>query len=428
MNIVGGGLAGVEAAYQILKRGGSVTMYEMRPSVNTPAHRGGGLAELVCSNSLKSDLRDTASGLLKCEMRAIGSIILEAAEFAMIPAGSALAVDKKLFSDFIEERLRSFKQFKLIREEVKNIDPIIPQIIAAGPLASPALSEAIAALTGRQGLHFYDAVAPVIATDSIDINKAFYAARYDKGDRDYINCPMSREEYDCFYKELVGAQRAELHEFDKREIFEGCMPIEVMAARGYDSIRFGPLRPVGIRHPETGDKYFAVVQLRKENKSGTMYNIVGFQTNLTFNEQKRVFSLIPGLERAEFLRFGVMHRNTYLDSPNLIDSTGRLKNTEVYFAGQITGVEGYVESAMSGMLAGINAFRRERGLKESLPPRETIMGALAAYIATENENFQPMNANFGLLPYINIRDKKERKGAYTDAALHAIKEYLLEVN
>jgi methylenetetrahydrofolate--tRNA-(uracil-5-)-methyltransferase len=275
-------------------------MYEMRPNVNTPVHTGSSLAELVCSNSLKSDLSDTASGLLKLEMRAVGSLVLEAAEYSRIPAGSALAVDKKLFSDFIEARLKSFSEFKLIREEIKNIDPSIPQIIAAGPLVSPALSDAICRLTGKSGLHFYDAVAPVIASDSIDMSKAFFASRYDKGDKDYINCPMSREEYDTFYKELVGAQRAELHEFDKGEIFEGCMPIEVMAARGYDSIRFGPLRPVGIRHPETGDKYFAVVQLRKENKSGTMYNIVVFRPTLHSVSRKEFFRLSRGLKTLNF--------------------------------------------------------------------------------------------------------------------------------
>lgn len=428
VNIIGGGLAGCEAAYQLLKRNIDVTLYEMRPKNFTPAHKTDKLAELVCSNSLKSKLPDTASGLLKEEMRKIGSLIVEAAEASFIPAGSALAVDKMIFSDYIENKLREFPNLNIIREEITAIDENSDTIIASGPLTSSRLAEDIIRLTRKEYLYFFDSVAPIVSYDSIDLDRAFFASRYNKGSDDYINCPMNREEYDIFYNELVNAKSIDVKDFDKGAVFEGCMPIEVMARRGYDAMRYGPLRPVGIRHPDTEQNYFAVVQLRKENKSGTMYNMVGFQTNLKFGEQKRVFSLIPGLHDAEFMRFGVMHRNTFINSPMLLDDTFRLKGTKVYFAGQITGVEGYVESAMSGMMAGINMYRELRNLPEIIPDENTITGALSRYISTENTNFQPMNANFGILPRVIAKDKKAKKAIYAERSLKALNCYIKEVN
>jgi len=427
IKIIGGGLAGCEAAYQLLKRGFDVTLYEMKPIKFSPAHKSGHLAELVCSNSLKSKLLDTASGLLKEEMKMAGSLIVEAGEAASIPAGAALAVDKDIFSKYIENKLNSFNNFKIVREEINHIKSDENIIIATGPLTSDSLSEEISRLTGNERLFFYDAVAPVIMYDSIDLDTAFFSSRYGKGSDDYLNCPMNKAEYDLFYRELVNAESVEIKDFDRRNVFEGCMPVEVMARRGYDAIRFGPLRPVGIRHPETNKNYYAVVQLRKENKSGTMYNMVGFQTNLTFYEQKRVFSLIPGLSAAEFARYGVMHRNTFIKSPELLDETFRLKGTNVYFAGQITGVEGYVESAMSGMMAAINMSRRLKGLPDVIPNEYTITGALSRYISCENKDFQPMNANFGILPQLKVRDKSKRKSEYSIRSVENMKEYIKEV-
>lgn len=427
VKIIGGGLAGCEASYQLLKRGVDVDLYEMRPDKMTPAHNTDNLAELVCSNSLKSFYEDTASGLLKKEMQEIGSLIISSAYDSILPAGSALAVDKKMFSQSIEKKLQSFDNFRLIREEFTNINVDENTIIASGPLTSDNLAKSIQEITGTDYLYFYDAVAPIISFDSIDMNTAFFASRYNKGDSDYINCPMTMEQYDKFYNELVNAKIIEIRDFDKRNVFESCIPVEIMAKRGYDSLRFGPLKPVGIYNPLTNDKYFAVVQLRKENKSGTIYNMVGFQTNLTFGEQKRVFSLIPALEKAEFLRYGVMHRNTYINSPRLLDENQRLKNTSVFFAGQITGVEGYVESAMSGMIAGINMSRKIQSKAQILPSDKTIIGALLRYISTPNDNFQPMNANFGILPSISERDKKLRKRKYVNRAIEAIGLYAKEV-
>lgn len=428
IKIIGGGLAGVEAAYQLLKRGVAVTLYEMRPNVMTPAHKTDRLAELVCSNSLKSDIVETASGLLKEEMRSIGSLTIEAAMNSQVPAGSALAVDKDLFSDYIEKKLMSYANLTIIREEITDIDVNEDIIIASGPLTSEKLAKKISELTGNENLHFYDAVAPTMTFESIDMNIAFFAARYNKGTDDYINCPMTKDEYDIFYNELIKAECVEVKDFDKGAVFEGCMPIEIMAKRGYDAIRFGPLRPVGILHPVTNNKYFAVVQLRKENKTGTIYNMVGFQTHLLFSEQKRVFSLIPGLSSSEFVRLGVMHRNTFINSPKVLDSSFRLKGTNVFFAGQITGVEGYVESAMSGMLAGINIYRKINNKSVLIPSEYTITGALSRHISTENNNFQPMNANFGILPGLCVRGKTERKKEYSIRALSSLKDYLKEID
>lgn len=428
IKVVGGGLAGVEAAYQLAIRGHKVKLYEMRPTKMTEAHKTGNLAELVCSNSLKSNLVDTASGLLKEEMRRIGSIVLDSATHAEIPAGSALAVDKDILSQIIEEKIKLIDKIEIVIEEVTFIDLNEPTIVASGPLTSDNLSKAIANLTGSEHLYFYDAVAPVISYDSIDMTIAFMGARYNKGTNDYINCPMTKDEYLNFYNELINARCIEVKDLDKGAIFESCMPIEIMAQRGHDSIRFGPLKPVGIRHPETNDNYYAVVQLRKENKSGTMYNMVGFQTHLTFSEQKRVFSMIPGLRNAEIVRYGVMHRNTFINSPELLDNTFRFKKSNVYFAGQITGVEGYVESAMSGMMAGINMHRMLSGKSEIIPDENTIIGALSRHISSENKNFQPMNANFGIVPILNIRDKKEKKRKYAERSLQAMDRYIREVN
>ncbi|MGI6701474.1 MAG: methylenetetrahydrofolate--tRNA-(uracil(54)-C(5))-methyltransferase (FADH(2)-oxidizing) TrmFO [Christensenellales bacterium] len=427
VKIIGGGLAGVEAAYQLAKRGAKVELYEMKPVKFSPAHKSAKLAELVCSNSLKSILPDTASGAIKQEMRLLDSLVIRAGESAAIPAGSALAVDKQLFSDYIEDVLNSFGNLQIIREEVTALNPDEYTIVASGPLTSDALAKSIKELIKGDYLYFYDAVAPVISYDSIDMENAFFASRYMKGDADYINCPLTVDEYDKFYNALVSAECVELKEFDKREIFSGCMPIEVMAKKGYDSIRFGPLKPVGIKNPLTNENYYAVVQLRKENKSGTMYNMVGFQTNLTYREQKRVFSLIPALKSAEFLRYGVMHRNTYMNSPYLLDNTLRLKGTNIYFAGQITGVEGYVESAASGLVAGINVFRSLKGIKPLIPGNETITGALIEYICTENKDFQPMNANFGILPKLAHKNKSDRKKEYAVRSEKAMKEYVKEV-
>lgn len=427
IKIIGGGLAGVESAYQLLKRGHIVDLYEMRPKVKTPAHQTDKLAELVCSNSLKSDLKDTASGLLKVELRTLDSLVLKCAEKAKVEAGSALAVDKKIFSEEVEKVLNSFENFNLINEEVTEINTCEYTIIASGPLTSNSLADKIKELTGQNHMYFYDAVAPVIDYDTINFDKAFFASRYNKGTSDYINCPMERDEYEVFYNELINANCVPVKDFDKKAVFESCMPIEIMAKRGQDSIRFGPLKPVGIFHPMTDKKYYAVVQLRKENKSGTMYNMVGFQTHLTFGEQKRVFSLIPGLENAEFLRYGVMHRNTFIESPKVLDETQNFKDTNLYFAGQITGVEGYMESVMSGLLAGINLDRKINNLSKVIPPNDTICGALSRFISAPNVDFQPMNANFGVLPKIAIRNKKERKIAYSNRAIESIAQYSKEV-
>lgn len=418
-----GGLAGTEAAYQIAKRGIKVKLYEMKPEKFSPAHSSKELAEIVCSNSFKSNSITNACGLLKEELRNLGSLLIQIADETKVPAGQALAVDRETFSKRVTEEIEKNPNIEIIREEVENIeaeDGIV--IIATGPLTSEKMAKQIINITGKDRLAFYDAAAPIIEKDSINFNIAFYGDRYGKeGDSSYINLPMNKEEYEIFYNELVNAEIVTLHEFEKKEIFEGCMPIEVMAKRGEDTIRFGPLKPVGFTDPRTNSRPYAIVQLRQDNTSGTLYNMVGFQTNLKFGEQKRVFSLIPGLENAEFVKYGVMHRNTFINSPELLDNTYNLKaKSNIYFAGQITGVEGYVESIASGLVAGLNAVAKFNNTEKITFPNETVIGALSSYISTENTKFQPMNANFGILPPLEekIKDKIQR---YTKMAERALK-------
>lgn len=427
IDVVGGGLAGCEAAYQLLKRGADVVMYELRGAGSTPCHKTDNLAELVCSNSLKSEAEDTASGLLKAELDLLDCMLLKCARESRVPAGGALAVDRELFSKKVEDTLRSFGNFRLERKEITSLDFSYPTIIASGPLTSDALAKAIAEKLGAEYLGFYDAVAPIVDADSVDMNSAFFASRYDKGDpTDYLNCPLDKEEYEAFVRELVNAKVATLHEFDKREIFEACMPVEVMAKRGEDTLRYGPMRPVGIRDRE-GKRPYAVVQLRKENEQATMYNLVGFQTNLTFGEQKRVFGMIPALKNAEFLRYGVMHRNTFIKAPELLSPGFLLKEDgNIAFAGQMTGVEGYVESIASGLIAALNIYAKASGKEEILFPATTICGQLQRHISAKSDDYQPMNANFGLLPPTGekIRDKKMRKVAYYKRGEQDMMRYL----
>lgn len=421
-----GGLAGTEAAYQIAKRGIKVKLYEMKPEKFSPAHSSKELAEIVCSNSFKSNSVTNACGLLKEELRNLGSLLIQIADETKVPAGQALAVDRETFSKRVTEEIEKNPNIEIIREEVENIeaeDGIV--IIATGPLTSEKMAEQIISITGKDRLAFYDAAAPIIEKDSINFNIAFYGDRYGKeGDNSYINLPMNKEEYEIFYNELVNAEIVTLHEFEKKEIFEGCMPIEVMAKRGEDTIRFGPLKPVGFTDPRTNSRPYAIVQLRQDNTSGTLYNMVGFQTNLKFGEQKRVFSLIPGLENAEFVKYGVMHRNTFINSPELLDNTYNLKaKSNIYFAGQITGVEGYVESIASGLVAGLNAVAKFNNTEKITFPNETVIGALSSYISTENTKFQPMNANFGILPPLEekIKDKVQRYTKMAERALKSLK-------
>lgn len=408
ITVIGGGLAGCEAAYQIAKRGIKVKLYEMKPTKFSPAHNNQNLAEIVCSNSFKSNSITNACGLLKEELRRLDSLLIKTADETSVPAGQALAVDRENFAKKVTEAIENNPNIETIREECSKIDTKGITIIATGPLTSDIMSEQIIKLTGKEDLAFYDAAAPIIEKESINFNIAFFGDRYGKeGDSSYINLPMNKEEYDAFYNELINAEIVTLHEFEKREIFEGCMPIEVMAKRGVDTIRFGPLKPVGFTDPRTGTRAYAIVQLRQDNSEGTLYNMVGFQTNLKYGEQKRVFSMIPGLENAEFVKYGVMHRNTFINSPELLDNTYNLKTkNNIYFAGQITGVEGYVESVASGLVAGINAANKYNNKEKIAFPKETVIGALADYISTENKNFQPMNANFGILP--RIRRKNTR--------------------
>lgn len=421
-----GGLAGTEAAYQIAKRGIKVKLYEMKPEKFSPAHSSKELAEIVCSNSFKSNSITNACGLLKEELRNLGSLLIQIADETKVPAGQALAVDRETFSKRVTEEIEKNPNIEIIRKEVENIeaeDGIV--IIATGPLTSEKMAEQIISITGKDRLAFYDAAAPIIEKDSINFNIAFYGDRYGKeGDSSYINLPMNKEEYEKFYNELVNAEVVTLHEFEKKEIFEGCMPIEVMAKRGEDTIRFGPLKPVGFTDPRTNLRPYAIVQLRQDNASGTLYNMVGFQTNLKFGEQKRVFSLIPGLKNAEFVKYGVMHRNTFINSPELLDNTYNLKpKSNIYFAGQITGVEGYVESIASGLVAGLNAVAKFNNTEKITFPNETVIGALSSYISTENTKFQPMNANFGILPPLEekIKDKVQRYTKMAERALKSLK-------
>ncbi|MBQ8310487.1 MAG: methylenetetrahydrofolate--tRNA-(uracil(54)-C(5))-methyltransferase (FADH(2)-oxidizing) TrmFO [Clostridia bacterium] len=412
INVYGAGLAGCEAAWQAANRGVKVRLYEMKPQKYTPAHHTPGFAELVCSNSLRSDSTANAVGLLKEEMRRMGSLIMEAADATRVPAGSALAVDRKLFSDYITERIKGHSNIEVIEAEVDCTEQDTVTVIATGPLTSDPMAAYISETLGCGNLHFFDAAAPIVDAASINMDIAFFASRYDKGDADYINCPMTKEQYDAFYEALISAEEAELKAFDKEsqkslKVFEGCMPVEVMARRGYDTLRYGPLKPVGLIDPRVGHEFYAVVQLRKENVEGTMFNLVGFQTHLTFPEQRRVFRMIPGLENAEFLRYGVMHRNTYLNSPGMLDATyAMVARPEICFAGQMTGVEGYVESAGSGLLAGISAARRVKGLAAIACPEETMLGAMAAYVSRGGiGDFAPMNANFGIVPPLGYRVK-----------------------
>ena len=426
ITIAGGGLAGSEAAWQAAQRGVHVTLYEMRPHRTTPAHVSDRLAELVCSNSLGSDLPDRAAGLLKAELRYLQSLVLACADETRVPAGGALAVDRELFAAHVTGRVETHPRIRVVRQEVTAI-PEGPAVIATGPLTSDALAGRIAALTGQDHLYFYDALAPIVSADSIDLSVAFRASRYGKGDADYINCPMTREEYGRFVDALVAAERIPLHDFERSDarFFEGCLPVEVLAARGRDALAFGPLRPVGLTDPRTGERPYAVVQLRQDNLAGTLYNIVGFQTNLRYGEQERVFRLIPGLERAEFVRHGHMHRNTFINAPLLLDPTmGFRTRPGLFFAGQITGIEGYVGSIGSGWVAGVNAARFALGQAPLVLPRTSMLGALCHYVSrADPPTFQPMKANFGLMPPLSppVRNKRKRYQAYVARAMTDLK-------
>ena len=434
VKVIGAGLAGCEAAWQLANRGIQVRLYEMKPHKFSPAHHSADFAELVCSNSLRSDQIFNAVGLLKEEMRRLGSLIMACADETRVPAGGALAVDREGFSRLVTERICAHKNIEVVSEEVTRLDEDTYTIVASGPLTSDALSDEIARLTGGEYLHFFDAAAPLVTKESIDMDSAFYAARYGRGTADYINCPMDKEEYLAFYHELINAQTAELKEFENGKVFEGCMPVEVMAARGVDTLLFGPLKPVGIPNPKTGkDDFYAVVQLRQDNAAATLYNIVGFQTNLKFGEQKRVFSMIPALKNAEFVRYGVMHRNTFLNSPQLLNKYYQLKsNPRIFFAGQMTGVEGYVESASSGLLAGLNMARLLAGQEMIDFTNKTAIGALSNYIADGSvAHFQPMNVNFGIMDGLTERIKKKRERyeavsaralAYLDTEIEKMKQ------
>ena len=445
ITVIGGGLAGCEAAYQIAKRGIKVKLYEMKPTKFSEAHSNKNLAEIVCSNSFKSNLLTNACGVLKEELRILDSLLIKIADEVKVSAGQALAVDREKFAEEVTRKIKENPLIEVINEEVTDIENMARNgivIIATGPLTSEGLSKSISKLIGENKLYFYDAAAPIISKDSIDFNIAFYGNRYDQEkkkdeteedwkkkqesqEKSYINLPMSKEQYEKFWQELINAEIVTLHEFEKREIFEGCMPIEIMAKRGIDTLRFGPLKPVGFDDPRTMKRPYAVIQLRQDNSEGNLYNIVGFQTNLKFGEQKRVFSMIPGLENAEFVKYGVMHRNTYINSTNLLDNTYKLKTSNnIYFAGQITGVEGYVESISSGMVASLNAVEQYNNTGKKIEfSNTTVIGALAKYISTPNEKFQPMNANFGILPELEekIRDKKLKYQKLGNRAIEELK-------
>ena len=423
VTVIGAGLAGSEAAWQLAKRGIDVTLYEMKPAKMSPAHKSPLFAELVCSNSLRSDRLQNAVGLLKEEMRLLDSLVMKAADAARVPAGGALAVDRERFSGFITETLRNHPHITVVDEEVMEI-PEGPVIVATGPLTSDGMAEAIMRLPGMSALHFYDAAAPIVMAESLDMEKVFRASRYERGD-DYLNCPMNKEEYDAFVEALLGAETAPVHGFEENMVFEGCMPVEVMARRGHMVLAFGPMKPVGLKDPHTGKEAYAVVQLRQDDAAGTMYNLVGFQTRLKFGEQKRVFGMIPGLENAEFARYGVMHRNTFLNSPGMLDHTFRMiEKPEVYFAGQMTGVEGYVESAASGLMAAISLARRLRGEEAIEFPTATAIGALSHYAATPNHDFQPMNITFGLIDSLDkrVRNKMQRYEMIAERALAIVRD------
>lgn len=440
ITVIGGGLAGCEAAYQIAKNGIKVKLYEMKPKKYTEAHSNENLAEIVCSNSFKSNLHTNAAGLLKEELRKLDSLLIKIADETQVPAGQALAVDREIFAEKVTKEIKNNPLVEIINEEVVELETIVKDgivIIATGPLTSEGLSKEILKITGQDKLYFFDAAAPIVTKESVDFNIAFYGNRYDqekgknetieewenriaKQEASYINLPLDKDEYEQFVNELINAEVVTLHEFEKKEIFEGCMPIEIMAKRGIDTLRFGPLKPVGFDDPRTGRRPYAVVQLRQDDKFGSIYNIVGFQTNLKYGEQKRVFSIIPGLKDAEFVKYGVMHRNTYINSTVLLDNTYNFKqNNNIYFAGQITGVEGYVESISSGMVAALNAISQIQGKDKIIFSNLTMIGALANYISTPNDKFQPMNANFGILPPLDekIRDKKLKYSKLADRAI-----------
>ncbi|MBD7964301.1 FADH(2)-oxidizing methylenetetrahydrofolate--tRNA-(uracil(54)-C(5))-methyltransferase TrmFO [Fictibacillus norfolkensis] len=427
VNVIGAGLAGSEAAWQIASRGIQVKLYEMRPVRQTPAHHTEKFAELVCSNSLRANTLTNAVGVLKEEMRKLNSVIISSADDCAVPAGGALAVDRHEFASLVTERVKNHPNVEVITEEVTEI-PEGPTIIATGPLTSDNLSKSLNSLTGEEYLYFYDAAAPIIEVDSIDMDKVYLKSRYDKGEAAYLNCPMTEEEFDRFYEALITSETVPLKEFEKEIFFEGCMPVEVMAKRGKKTLLFGPMKPVGLEDPKTGKIPYAVVQLRQDNSAGTLYNIVGFQTHLKWGPQKELLRLIPGLENAEVVRYGVMHRNTFLNSPRLLEETYQLKaRKDLFFAGQMTGVEGYVESAASGLIAGINAAKLVNGEELAVFPKETAIGSMAYYITTANpDNFQPMNANFGLLPPLEkrIKNKQERNTALADRALETIQNFI----
>ncbi len=425
--VIGAGLAGCEAAWQLASKGIKVKLYEMKPARFSPAHSSPMLAELVCSNSLKAARVNSAAGLLKEEMRRLGSMLLPIADRCAVPAGGALAVDRDLFSAAVTDAVKSNPNIELIEgEELTAVPRDCVCVVATGPLTSDALAEDIVSLCGRESLSFFDAAAPIVTAESIDMTKAFAASRYGRGDGDdYINCPMNKEQYEAFYQALITAERAPTHDIDKPNVYEGCMPIEIMAKRGADTIRFGPMKPVGLRDPATGHRPWANLQLRREDAEGSRYNLVGFQTNLKFGEQKRVFGMIPALANAEFVRYGVMHRNTFIDSPRVLSADFSMKqHPDIFFAGQITGVEGYMESAGAGILAGINAARRILGEQPLVLPRTTMLGALTAHVSDElfSAEFQPMGANFGIIPPLeqHIRDKQERYAALSRRALEAL--------
>lgn len=439
VHVIGAGLAGCEAALAAVRQGASVVLHEMKPEKYTPAHHAPSFAELVCSNSLRSDARTNAVGLLKEEMRRLHSVVLEAADATRVPAGSALAVDRVLFSDYVTRAVKSCPDIRVEPGEVKELPRDEITVVATGPLTSDGLASYLSGELGLAGLHFFDAAAPIVDGASLDYDIVYAASRWDRGDADYLNCPMNEAQYRAFYEALLSAKEAPLHDFDSDSqkdltVFEGCMPVEVMARRGYDTLRFGPMKPVGLRDPRTGREAYAVVQLRKENAEGTMYNLVGFQTHLTFPEQRRVFGLIPGLENAEFLRYGVMHRNTYLSSPGVLSPTYRLlkrNGAPLYFAGQMTGVEGYVESAGSGLVAGTNAGRLAVGLEEYVFPDSTMLGAMAYYVSRGTTGpFQPMNANFGIIAPLDRKvkgGKNARNEAYACRALEQMEKIRAEL-
>lgn len=453
INVVGGGLAGTEAAYQIAKRGIKVKLYEMKPNKYSPAHSNQNLAEIVCSNSFKSNLHTNACGVLKEELRAMDSLLIRIADNTAVPAGQALAVDREIFAKKVTEAIKSNQNIEVINEEVVDLEELMEEaitIVATGPLTADELAKNISKITAQDKLYFYDAAAPIVTKDSINFDIAFWGDRYEqergkneeiedwkdrlkntKDKQNYINLPMNKEEYENFYSNLINAEVVELHHFEKREIFEGCMPIEIMAKRGEDTLRFGLLKPVGFTDPRTGKRPYALVQLRQDDTEGNIFNLVGFQTNLKYSEQKSVFSMIPGLENAEFVKYGVMHRNTFIDSSHLLTNTYKMKSIKnLYFAGQITGVEGYVESISSGLMAGINAANEFYGKEEFSLPIETMTGALANYISTPNEKFQPMNANFGIVPGLEkrIKDKKEKYKVLADRALNTLNKIMQKRN